>query len=144
MTIEFDAAFARARLSGIITLLDAVAPGSSVLFHGSVRPAAGVPPVDAALAIVPLPVPCGVIGDPPAGLGITPAPLAFLALKVTPPPEGQVAASGSIVWARIVDGGGVERLRCNVGATGSGLPITVDNLTVYAGGYVRITGGGFF
>lgn len=139
-----SADLATARLLGVLAVLDAVAPGASVLFYVSARPAAGVAPTDSAAAIVPLPVPCGVVGAPPVGLGITPAPLAVLALDVTPPPEGQVSTSGTLLWARIVDGAGVEHLRCTVGATGGGFAIEVDSVAVYAGGYVRVTGGWLF
>lgn len=142
--IEISAGLAAARLTGIIALFDAIAPGASVLLYSSTRPAAGVAPTDSAVAIVPLPVPCGIVGAPPEGLGITPVPLAVLALDVTPPPEGQVSASGMLLWARIVDGAGVEHLRCTVGATGAGFAIEVDSVAVYAGGYVRITGGWLF
>lgn len=142
--LELSAVFAAARLTGIVALLDAVAPGASVLFYGSVRPAAGVAPVETPAAVVPLAVPCGTVGDPAPDLGITPVPLAVLALDVTPPPEGQVESDVTLVWCRIVDGAGAEHLRCNVGATGSGALIEVDALNVYAGGYVRITGGVFY
>ncbi|MDT3669013.1 MAG: hypothetical protein ROZ37_01620 [Aromatoleum sp.] len=145
MTVEISAALAAGRLNGTAAVLNAVAPGASVLFYAATATSAfGETPAEPHLVAVPLTNPLGTVGDPAPDLGITPAPLAVLTLIVEPAPEGQVSTTGTIAWARILDGAGAEHIRCPVGAEGSGAPIEVEALAVYAGGYVRIVSGVFY
>lgn len=144
-TVEISAALAAARLDGTAAVLNAVAPGAFVLFYATTATSAfDETPVEPPLVAIPLANPLGTVGDPAPDLGITPAPLAVLALTVDPAPEGQVTTTGTIAWAQILDGAGAEHIRCPVGEEGSGAPIEVDALAVYAGGYVRIVGGVFY
>ncbi|KON79420.1 hypothetical protein PA01_12860 [Azoarcus sp. PA01] len=145
MTVEISAALAAGRLEGTAAVLNAVAPSAAVLFYAATATSVfGDTPAEPHLVAVQLANPLGTVGDPAPDLGITPAPLAVLALTVEPAPEAQVTTTGTIAWARIVDGAGAEHLRCAVGEAGSGAPIEVDALTVYAGGYVRIVSGIFY
>lgn len=143
--IEISAALAAGRLDGTAAVLNAVAPGASVLFYAATATSTfGDTPAEPHLVAVPLANPLGTVGEPDPDLGITPAPLAVLALTVEPAPEGQVTTGGTIAWARIVDGDGAEHIRCPVGEEDSGAPIEVDVLVVRAGGFVRIVRGIFF
>lgn len=129
--IEISTELNDARLVGTAARLDAAATPARIEFYASPRVAITATPGAAALVVVTLAKPCGVIAG------------GTLSLDVTPPPEGQVATSGDIAWGRIVDGDGVALLQGDAGLDGSGADIEVDNLTVFQGAFVRVTGGAF-
>lgn len=129
--IEISVELNEARLIATAARLDAAATPARIEFYAAPRVALTAAPAAAALVVVPLAQPCGGVGSN------------MLVLDVTPPPEGQVTVSGDIAWGRIVDGDGVAHLHGDAGLTGSGADIEVDNLTVYEGGFVRVTGGVF-
>lgn len=143
--VEISAALAAGRLLGTAAVLDAEEGGATVLCYTATASAPfGQAPAEPHLVAIALARPIGTVGAPPPDLGIDPPPLAVLALDLDPPPEGQVALSGVLAWCRIVDGAGVEHIRCPLGAPGSGAPIELDALAVFAGGFVRIVGGVFY
>lgn len=141
--LQVSAAVAAGMLEGAAAVLDADPAPAAVLFYAATASSTfGATPTEPHLVAVPLNRPLGTVGAPAPDLGIDPPPPAVLALAVAPAPEGMVAASGTIAWARLVDGAGIEHVRVPaVGLTGSGAPIEVDTLVVYAGGLVRIVGG---
>lgn len=50
-----------------------------------------------------------------------------------------IAATGSAVWARVVDDAAGTAFDCDVGTTGSGALVQLDSVALVAGGYVTVT-----
>ncbi|MCO5763772.1 MAG: hypothetical protein NHG36_20100 [Chromatiaceae bacterium] len=50
-----------------------------------------------------------------------------------------VAETGTAAWARVVDDAAATVFDCDVGLTGSGEMIEIDNLSLVEGGYCSIT-----
>jgi len=57
----------------------------------------------------------------------------------TNPAAAMVAASGTAVWARMVDSSAGTVFDADVGAPSSGSLIEIDNVTLASGGYCTIT-----
>ena len=123
----------KARLDALRLLINASGGGAVHLYA---LPQAAAPEAAAAsapLAIVALAPDCAVIGES--------GTLAAMALV---PVVGYAAASGSVGWARFVNGAGVAVQDLPVGAPGSGQPVIItDNkpapsAVVFAGGEVQV------
>lgn len=56
--------------------------------------------------------------------------------------QAMSAETGTPVWARLVDSSGVVIGDANVGLTGSGAFVQLDNLNLVEGGYVSVTAFG--
>lgn len=57
----------------------------------------------------------------------------------TNPAAAMIAATGPAAWARVVDSSAATIFDADVGLTGSGAVIEVDNLSLVEGGYCTIT-----
>jgi len=56
--------------------------------------------------------------------------------------QAMIAADGTPVWARLVDSSGVVIGDADVGLTGGGAFVQLDNLDLVEGGYVSVTAFG--
>lgn len=123
--VEISTAHAEARLVGSLAALE-VGPDAPVLqlFTGPQPSPGGAATV--LLAEIPLTDPAGLIETGPV-LMITPALPIPIAL-----------ASGAVAWGRLVDGNGDWHTDLAAGLTGSGKPIQMDDLTLFAGGKVLL------
>lgn len=124
MTVEISPALAAAQLVATQALLQTGPDGPRLLFYPAGDPGAVTP-----LAILLLNNPIGTVAD------------SALTLDTAELPEGQVTETGAIAWCEFVDGHGAPHIRAPVGAPGSGAPVEVDELNVYAGGFVRLASG---
>lgn len=119
---------APARRQSIATLLAGWADGGTLNIYGTPRPASAADTVGAA------PLLATFTFDDPSGTatsGIwTADPL---------PEDAVIVASGSAVWARLLDDAGATIADGSVGATGSGESVTLETTALVAGYTVLCT-----
>lgn len=125
MAISLSTAARNARLTALITAIDAGSgPGVLSIYSGT-RPATGGA-TTTLLAELTLSDPCGTVSG-----GV----LTFNAITQ----DSSANASGTASWARIVDSTGTHVLDLGVGTAGSGQEIILNTTTIVAGGPVGIT-----
>lgn len=113
-------------LQASLALLN-LAPGPSrIELYPAPRPDPGETPAGALLASIPLEAVAGTIDTEAAQLVLT-APL-----------EAQIAANGDVAWARVIDGADGWWSDASVSAVGGGGEIQLDDITLYAGAFVRL------
>jgi hypothetical protein len=103
--------------------------GGALLFYATDLPATPETTiVGPPLVTVPLAAPaCGVVSD-----------VGGLATLTITPVAAQVIAGGDIVFARVQDGSGTSITDLPAGLAGSGKPVTVSAVHVYAGGELQV------
>jgi hypothetical protein len=127
--LAFAVAWRNQRADVIRAALDGGAgPGRLFIFAG-VRPSLGGA-VGTQLALLSFSDPCA-----PSAVAGT--------LTFSPIAPVTADATGTAAWARATDSAGNLVFDCDVGADGSGAPITLDNLNLILGGAVTITSAVF-
>jgi len=125
MAIGLSTTARNARLTALITAIDAGSgPGVLSIYSGT-RPATGGT-ATTLLAELTLSDPCGTVSG-----GV----LTFNAITQ----DSSANASGTASWARIVDSDAAFVLDLGVGTAGSGMEIILNTTTIVAGGPVGIT-----
>lgn len=122
-----------ARLARVAALRGVIdTDGGKMLFCAGAPPAAPEDAlVDAPLATVPLATPtCGTVSA-------TGTPLAVATLSLTPA-SALAAMAGLVGFVRITDGAGAGVMDLPAGLPGSGMPVILSALQLYAGGEVQI------
>lgn len=127
--IEISIGLAEARLQGVINFLANGTTNATVDIYATAKPVFGADPGGAPLVTILLVEPIGAIAN---GL-----------LTVTATPEYQIQNTGDAVWARVNAGDGSHAFDCTVTDTAGNGILKVQSVTMYAGGYTRITGGTF-
>lgn len=123
MSLALSSAIRDARANAIVGQIDrAATPGTLELYY-TTQPAAGASPGGSAAASITLAKPCGTVSG-----GVI-----HFANSV----PAQVAAGGTVLWARVRDGDGNWMIDGNVAVTGTqGAAFTLDNVVLYAGAFV--------
>lgn len=130
MTIRLATPIRSARMQAILNAIDAaVGPGTLALYDGT-QPASvgGEITTQTLLGTVVFAATSGIAVD---------AVLTFYPFT----PDGAADASGMATWARIRDGDGLFVADLDVGLTGSGAAIQMDNTQIYQGGVISVTSG---
>ena len=128
--IAASGALSSAMMMGLVNLLGSTA--AATLYPGT-RPAAGNGSPSAALCVIPLANPAGLVdmaGD----------------LVLAPSGDGQLLSSATPTWARLHGTGGAWVLDCDVRLTGdadAGQEVVIDAPALYAGAFVRLASGTF-
>ena len=123
--IEISSAHNNYRLLGSLAHLDLGAGNASLKLYGGVQPAPGVA-ATSPLATVGLTKPAGSIVS--NALALTAASAFVLA-----------SGSGAVTWGRLENGNGDWNSDLAAGATGSGKPVQLDDVLLFAGGKVAPT-----
>lgn len=127
MTTPLSLIARKAELLGLRDALDA--GGAALLFYPNTPTA--LPDdttTEVLIGAINLAVPSGAIGQ--SGTLAT--------LTLTTPQVAPAANTGLIGWARLVDGAGNGFLNLLAGLPGSGAPVIVNTLQVYAGGEIQL------
>lgn len=127
--IEISIGLAEARLQGVIDFLAKGTTNATVEIYGTEKPVSGADPGGDPLVTIMLVEPFGTVVD---GL-----------LNVAPTLEYMIKNTGDAVWARVNAGDGSHAFDCTVTDTAGNGILKVQSVTMYAGGYTRITGGTF-
>lgn len=132
--IDYSISARNAMFNGLITLLDAEDPNPSILlFYTATKPTAGEAITDQTLlGVAELHIPCGTVVD---------GQLVFS----VPFEDDNIPNSGTVTWARLVDGGGVWVADLDVelleDPDTSTAAIKLSSIAVHKGGILRITDG---
>lgn len=128
MSVSIVLSYAQARRQIRAAHLETWLAGGSVKFYAAPRAATPDTAIagQALLVTFPLPTPPGSASD-----GV----FAFAAAD-----PALVVADGTAAWARFFDAGGAAVLDCDVGVTGSGAALELDNLILVAGGRLYLSG----
>ena len=127
MTILLSLLARKARMLGLRNAIDD--GGGSALFYSGAPP--GLPDGAAGatlLGSVAFSSPSGVIGQSDT----------LATLTLTTPKTGSAVASGLIGWVRLVNGAGDGIMDLPAGLDGSGAPVIVNALQIYAGGEITL------
>lgn len=117
----------KARMAGLRAQIDA-GGGQFVFYTGTPPATPDMPTSETLLATVTLAVPCGVVGQ-----SATQALLTF-----TVPQTALATASGNIGWVRIANAAGDQFMDLPCGLAGSGAPVVLSLLQVFAGGEIQL------
>jgi hypothetical protein len=122
----------KAQLAGLRTALDT--GGASLRFYANLPPALpDTTTAEPVLGSIALAAPCGALGQS----GVAPEPV-LATLTLTVPRVAPAALTGVIGWARFVNGAGDGFMDLPVGLPGSGMPVIVSALQVYANGEIQL------
>ena len=127
--LAFSTALRTSRATAIVTALDAAAtPGKFLLYTGT-QPASGAAiTTETLIGTCVLSKPCGTV---------TSGVLTFLAIADDPIAD----ASGTIAWARGLNGDNNFVLDMSCGATGGAQALLFNTLSAQAGGVIQILSG---
>lgn len=129
MTIGQTTNFKNAALQGRLDYLNLGTGVARILIYGNdvARPATGATASGTLLVTLELADPAGSIsaGD----------------LTLTAGADAIVAASGTALWARIINGNGDIAFDCDVSTTGGSSEIQIPSTALFAGGTTRLVSG---
>lgn len=125
--IGYAVALRTARMTAVRDALDAGPAAGTLKFYGGTRPSTGSAiSTQTLLATLAFSDPCGTVSN-----GV----LTFSAIS----PDTSADATGTATWARGADSTGAFVVDMDVGPTGSGAAIQLNNVNLVAGGEVSIT-----
>ncbi len=124
--ISVAVALANARLQATADFLDLGAGKARLQVWSGARPSSGATPSGVKLSEIMLSKPCGAV-------------VAGVLTIVTPKSDFALAADGSVVWARLINGAGAFALDGDCTVTGGGGDFEFNRLAVYAGGTLTLT-----
>ena len=126
MTIAITQAHADARLTGTVSYLDSGTGNAAVRLYGGTRPATPADtPGSTMLVQIPLSKPCGTVA---AGV-----------LTLTQLEDGLISTTGTVTWARVVNGNGDTAFDCDCGEGPGVWEVQLAQTDLFAGGTARIT-----
>ena len=131
MSWGFATTLRTARAQQIVDKIDAGSGPGKIKFYTATRPATGAAITDQILlGTVPLNKPCATVSS------------GVLTWAVSPVPEDDSADSnGTAAWCRFLDSNDNVVMDGSVTATGGGGDVTLNTVSLVAGGPIRITGG---
>jgi hypothetical protein len=125
MTITITSAHNEARLAGTLAFLDTGVANARVRIYGGVRPTlASDAPGTAMLVEIELTKPAGVV--------------ASNQLTLTQVEDGMIAASGTAVWARFVNGDDVTAFDADVDNGSNNGEVVMATTQLFAGGDAKL------
>jgi hypothetical protein len=130
MSLNFSTALRNARATAIISALDAGATAATIKFYSGTKPAitGAAITTQVLLGTCTLSKPCAIALE-----GV----VTFQPIADDPIADN----TGTISWARLLNGDGVFVADMNCGVTGSTAILIFNNLSVQAGGLISITSG---
>jgi uncharacterized membrane protein len=132
MTTALSLIARKAEMLGLRIGLDT--GGAKVLFYTNTPPVLpDTATTETLLGTITLAAPCGTLGES----GVAPAPV-YATLTITVPQVAAAVATGIIGWVRFTNGAGNGFMDLPVGVAGSGMPVIVNVLQVYANGEIRL------
>lgn len=126
MSVLLSLVARQARLTALRDVIDA-GGGKMRFYTGSAPATPETASAETLLATVPLAAPSGSIGASGAVATLTLTPAAALA-----------GVAGIVGWVRVANGAGNGVMDLSVGLAGSGLPVIMSDVQVYAGGEVQV------
>lgn len=125
MTIAITVALNESRLTGVLNFLNQGTDVAYLRLYGGTRAASvNDTPSTPLLAAIPLDDPSGTVGNNK--------------LTLTAANQGQVQVSGVATWARLVNGDGATALDCDVSLPAGAGDVTIDDTTLWTGGFVSL------
>lgn len=125
MTVTITVEHNEARLGGTLAFLNTGAGRARCRLYGSTRPGlASDAPGSTMLAEIELTDPAGSVAS---GL-----------LTLVQEEDGMVAVTGTVTWARFVNGNGDTAFDCDAGQGPGAWEVELDAVALYAGGGVRM------
>lgn len=129
MTTSIATAHNTARLGGTLTYISTGAAPAQLRLYSGTRPASAdttIAPENAPLAAIEFTQPPGSIID-----GV---------LVLTPAADGLILASGTVTWARLVNGSGEAVLDCDAGQGVGAWEAQLAQTELFAGGDAKLLG----
>lgn len=127
MAIGYATSMRTTRITAVVTAIDAGSAAGTLKLYSGTRPATGAAvTTQTLLATLTFSDPCGTVSN-----GV----LTFSAITA----DTSADADGTATWARIADSDGTFVADLDVGATGSGKDIILNNVNIVAGGEVSIS-----
>lgn len=129
MPLNFSTALRNARAQAIITAIDTGASNGTLKFYSGTKPETGVAITDQTLlGTLTFSKPCATVLD-----GV----ITFESIASDPVAD----ATGTITWARALNGNGAFVFDMDCGASGGGSVVSFNNVSVEAGGIIMINSG---